>query len=158
MYTLLKDNNFNFGYEVEEWEIHQPFVDIVGKKVRGIKYTPDFPVYFPDLTVIIETKGRPNDSWALKLKLIKKHMASDERLSKAKYLIPQNQQHCREVVEVLKEYRRTGIFSDWIPPKKEKPLKPNINESRNGLYSARRNKLLSAEARKNRPKSTKSKN
>lgn len=155
MYKLLVENGFTPNYEAEHWEIMQPFIDADGKKVRGIKYTPDFPIEINGLTVIIETKGRANDSWSLRLKLIKKYMAEDARLSKAKFVMPRNQQHCKEVIEILKHYRDTNIFLEWTPDKIRRKLKKSIDEYKTRLQSNRRGKLLTAEACEQRPKTPK---
>lgn len=52
--------------------------------VRAITYTPDF--YLPEHNVIIETKGFPNDSFPMRLKLFKKHLVDTGRTETYKQL------------------------------------------------------------------------
>lgn len=43
-------------------------------KVKDITYTPDFTVTIDDKLVVIEVKGKPNDTYPLKRKLFRKYM------------------------------------------------------------------------------------
>lgn len=49
--------------------------EYLGKKVRQITWTPDYIIANEYQDIIIDTKGFPNDSFDLKLKLIKNHFA-----------------------------------------------------------------------------------
>lgn len=116
MYKLLKDNNINFKYEAKSYELIPSFLfendcyerqsngkgDFINrgnKKVLNLKYTPDFE----GDDFIIETKGRANDSFPLRWKMFKMYLKqnSDSRV----LYKPQNQNECREVIELILEKR-----------------------------------------------------
>lgn len=85
-YCILKESGLEFNYESERLELNTSFhplctVLLPSKKtgmleelesiVRGITYTPDFVIKIDDSTcAYIEVKGRPNDVYPLKRKLI----------------------------------------------------------------------------------------
>ena len=77
------------------------------KKILNIKYTPDFV----GKHFIIETKGRANESFPLRLKLFKKLIAED-RLDPFTLYKPQNHKECDETVQLIinkqKEYASMG--------------------------------------------------
>ena len=87
MYTALKEAGIKAQYEGVKYELTPSFdfknkcyerqanskgefKDRSSKKIRGIKYTPDF---IGD-NFIIECKGRPNESFPLRWKLFKKYI------------------------------------------------------------------------------------
>jgi hypothetical protein len=116
MYKLLKDNKINFKYEAKSYELIPSFLfendcyerqsngkgDFINrgnKKVLNLKYTPDFE----GEDFIIETKGRANDSFPLRWKMFKMYLKknNDNRV----LYKPQNQNECREVIELILEKR-----------------------------------------------------
>jgi len=136
LFKLLQSEGFEFKYEPERWEVFPAFVDFEGNKIRSINYTPDFIVPFEDSEFVIETKGRPNDSWALRIKLIRKHITDNRH--NTKYLIPKNQQHCREILQILMHYRDTGEYLDWKPEKVKRNTIKKQNDYKTRVRSARR--------------------
>ena len=66
------------------------------KKILPIKYTPDF---IGD-NFIIETKGRPNESFPIRWKLFK-HLMTKQFPGYTLYK-PQNQKECDQVIELIK--------------------------------------------------------
>jgi hypothetical protein len=119
MYKSLKDAKIEFKYEGESFELlpsfsfknecyerqsngKGDFINRGDKKVLNIKYTPDF---IGD-DFIIETKGRANESFPLRWKMFKylMHLMNDKRT----LYKPQNQNECKEVVELILEKRANG--------------------------------------------------
>jgi hypothetical protein len=119
MYKSLKDAKIEFRYEGESFELlpsfsfknecyerqsngKGDFINRGDKKVLNIKYTPDF---IGD-DFIIETKGRANESFPLRWKMFKylMHLMNDKRT----LYKPQNQNECKEVVELILEKRANG--------------------------------------------------
>ena len=70
-YQRLKDEGFNFEYEIETYCIIDKF-EFQDQKIRAITYTPDF--IDKDRRIIIEIKGFSNDSWTLREKLFKRFL------------------------------------------------------------------------------------
>ena len=118
MYVSLEDAKIPFKYEGENFELIPSFhfpnicvermgngkgdlVDRGGKKVLGIKYKPDFIIYDNNGNIhsIIETKGRPNDSFPIRWKLFKKLMA--EEYPTVRIYKPQKQSECTTVIELI---------------------------------------------------------
>jgi hypothetical protein len=116
MYIKLKENNLFDKYEGEVFQLLPTFIfdqtsiercgngkgeykDRGNKKMLGIKYTPDFT----GRDYIIETKGRANESFPLRYKLMKYWMIcnSDNRV----LYKPQNQKECEETVRLILEKR-----------------------------------------------------
>lgn len=58
----------------ESWEFRYKKFAPVKNTIRGITYTPDFTC--PDMRWVIETKGRPNESFPLRWKLFKRYIHS----------------------------------------------------------------------------------
>ena len=119
MYICLKKEKIKFAYEGETFELlpafnfssecyerqsngKGEFTNRGGKKVLNIKYTPDFI----GEDFIIETKGRANESFPLRWKMFKYLMSltNDQRT----LYKPQNQNECKEVVELILEKRANG--------------------------------------------------
>ena len=61
-----------------------------------IKYTPDFI----GKDFIIETKGRPNESFPMRWKLFKRFVT--QQFPNYTLFKPQNQKECDRVIEILK--------------------------------------------------------
>ena len=112
MYKALKKAKIKADYEKRTFEIFEGFdftnesyerqangkgdmVNRGNKKVLGIKYTPDFE----GKDFIIECKGRPNESFPIRWKLFKKHVAY--KMPKYSLYKPQNQKECDETVNLI---------------------------------------------------------
>ena len=70
-----------------------------GKKILGIRYTPDFI----GEEFIIECKGRANDTFPMRWKLFKKLVK--DKLPHVTLYKPQNQKECDKVVELILKKR-----------------------------------------------------
>ena len=92
-------------YEGKTFEIVKPF-EYDGKKYRNIKITPDFV----DETnkVIFEVKGRPNESFPMRWKLMKKYFHDKEEEWKIFYGVG-NQKNVREEIDkIVEHYENSG--------------------------------------------------
>lgn len=91
-YKYLKENNYNFVYELEKIVLQESFRPkaLFFKKykrslkldktiVRQITYTPDFILYLNDYTIYIEAKGFKTDSYNIKVKLFRKWIDNKEK-------------------------------------------------------------------------------
>ena len=116
-YIALKKNKLYEGYESETFQIVESFqfpnisyekqanskgeyINRGSKKILGIKYTPDFI----GKDYIIECKGRPNESFPLRWKLIKLWLTKNN-IGKILYK-PQNQKEVDRTIALIKEHRR----------------------------------------------------
>ena len=70
------------------------------KNILNIKYTPDFI----GKGFIIETKGRANESFALRWKIFKKYVV--DNLPGVILYKPQNQKECDETIELILKSRK----------------------------------------------------
>ena len=97
--TFVLVNGFHFENEVYERQANGKgeFTNRGGKRILPIKYTPDF---IGD-NFIIETKGRPNESFPIRWKLFKRLMT--EQFPGYRLLKPQNQNECDRVIQILKD-------------------------------------------------------
>ena len=113
MYRALKKAKIKAQYEKRSFELQSSFefnnssyerqsngkgdmVNRGNKKVLAIKYTPDFE----GTNFVIECKGRANESFPIRWKLFKKHIADNYphmRLYK-----PQRQSECDDVINLIK--------------------------------------------------------
>jgi hypothetical protein len=73
------------------------FINRGSKRILPIKYTPDFI----GENFIIETKGRPNESFPIRWKLFKKLVT--EQFPDYTVYKPQNQIECDRTVELILE-------------------------------------------------------
>ena len=86
-YKELKKSKIKFKYEKDKFTLVEGFKPIsqswefrykkftpVQNAIRPITYTPDFTC--PDMQWVIETKGRPNESFPLRWKLFKRYIHS----------------------------------------------------------------------------------
>ena len=112
MYRALKKAKIKAQYEKRTFELIPSFefnnssyerqsngkgdmVDRGNKKVLAIKYTPDFE----GTNFIIECKGRANESFPIRWKLFKKHIAKN--YPNMRLFKPQKQNECDEVVNLI---------------------------------------------------------
>ena len=113
MYRALKKAKIKAQYEKRSFELQTSFefnnssyerqsngkgdmINRGNKKVLAISYTPDFE----GTNFIIECKGRANESFPIRWKLFKKHIAKhypNMRLYK-----PQKQSECDDVINLIK--------------------------------------------------------
>ena len=117
MYTVLKKAKIQAVYEGQTYEIFPKFQfdtecfercangkghfkNRGNKNILNIKYTPDFI----GRGFIIETKGRANESFALRWKIFKKYVV--EHLPGVVLYKPQNQKECDETIKLILKSRK----------------------------------------------------
>ena len=100
--TFVLLNGFHFENEVYERQANSKgeFVNRGEKRILPIKYTPAFI----GENFIIETKGRPNESFPIRWKLFKKLVT--EQFPSYVLFKPQNQKECDRVIEILRNKRK----------------------------------------------------
>ena len=100
--TFVLLNGFHFENEVYERQANSKgeFINRGEKRILPIKYTPDFI----GEDFIIETKGRPNESFPIRWKLFKKLVT--EQFPSYVLFKPQNQKECDRVIEILRNKRK----------------------------------------------------
>lgn len=100
--TFVLLNGFHFENEVYERQANSKgeFMNRGEKRILPIKYTPDFI----GENFIIETKGRPNESFPIRWKLFKKLVT--EQFPSYTLFKPQNQKECDRVIEILRNKRK----------------------------------------------------
>ena len=113
MYKALKKAKIKADYEKRTFEIFEGFdftnesyerqangkgsmVNRGNKKVLAIKYTPDFE----GTNFVIECKGRANESFPIRWKLFKKHIA--DNYPNMRLYKPQRQSECDDVINLIK--------------------------------------------------------
>lgn len=113
MYRALKKAKIKAQYEKRSFELQSSFefknssyerqsngkgdmVDRGNKKVLAIKYTPDFE----GTNFVIECKGRANESFPIRWKLFKKHIA--DNYPNMRLYKPQRQSECDDVINLIK--------------------------------------------------------
>ena len=112
MYKALKDAKIKAEYEGKTYVLQESFAfkvdsyerqangkgDLVNrgqKKILNIKYTPDFV----SPSVIIECKGRANESFPIRWKMFKKYVK--HKMKHVTLYKPQNQKECDEVINLI---------------------------------------------------------
>jgi hypothetical protein len=95
--TFVLLNGFHFDNEVYERQSNSKgeYINRGKKRILPIKYTPDFI----GSDFIIETKGRPNESFPIRWKLFKK-LVTQQFPSHTLYK-PQNQKECDITVKLI---------------------------------------------------------
>ena len=96
--TFVLLSGFHFENEVYERQANGKgdYKNRGCKRILPIKYTPDFI----GENFIIETKGRPNESFPIRWKLFK-HLMTEQFPNYTLYK-PQNQKECDQVIELIK--------------------------------------------------------
>lgn len=99
--TFVLINGFHFENDVYERQSNSKgeFTNRGSKRILPIKYTPDFI----GEDFIIETKGRPNESFPMRWKLFKRLVS--EQFPGYTLFKPQNQKECDRVIQIIKELR-----------------------------------------------------
>jgi len=117
MAMLLTASNIPFEYEPAKYEVMEAFdfpfksyerqsngkgefKDRGGKKVLGIKYTPDFVGH----GFIIETKGFSNESFPMRWKMFKRLLADGFDPYVLVIYKPQKISECEETVKLIKKH------------------------------------------------------
>ena len=95
-YTKLKEAKIPIEYEKHRYMLLPSFI-FENKTIRAITYLPDFV----GSNFIIECKGYPNDSWALREKLFKYYLVNN--LPNYKFYIVHNQKEVDQLVKELKD-------------------------------------------------------
>ena len=72
-------------------------------KIIDIKYTPDFIFDYKGITVIIEAKGRANDTFYIKKKLF---ISLLEKMSNTFYFVVRTKKETLEAINIIKEYAK----------------------------------------------------
>tara|TARA_R110000764_G_scaffold16796_1_gene46601 strand:- start:220 stop:690 length:471 start_codon:yes stop_codon:yes gene_type:complete len=100
--TFVLINGFHLENEVYERQANSKgdFINRGSKRILPIKYTPDFI----GENFIIETKGRPNESFPIRWKLFKKLVT--EQFPDYTVYKPQNQIECDRTVELILEKQK----------------------------------------------------
>lgn len=73
-------------------------------KIRDITYTPDFVIDYKNICLIIETKGKPNDSYPIKKKLFIKfcqEVLSKQIRKPIVFMEPHNQKQVDECLNIV---------------------------------------------------------
>ena len=113
MYRALKKAKIKAQYEKRSFELQTSFefnnssyerqsngkgdmINRGNKKVLAISYTPDFE----GTNFIIECKGRANESFPIRWKLFKKHIA--DNYPNMRLYKPQRQSECDDVINLIK--------------------------------------------------------
>lgn len=74
------------------------------QKLMDITYTPDFMVYYDDITVIIEVKGFENDIFPMKKKMFRKYLETLD--SKVIYFEIKTKRQLLEAIQIVKNYEK----------------------------------------------------
>lgn len=118
VYKTFKEQNFKILYEPATFTLwrgfkaRQPFYapgkskDLVADntKIIDIKYTPDFVVYYNKVHIIIEAKGKENDTYYLKNKLFRGYL-EEYRKNKGKYVMyfeVRSKKQILQAIEIIK--------------------------------------------------------
>ena len=95
--TFVLLNGFHFDNQVFERQSNSKgeYINRGEKRILPIKYTPDFI----GNNFIIETKGRPNESFPIRWKLFKKLVV--EQFPNYTLYKPQNQKECDKTIDLI---------------------------------------------------------
>lgn len=99
-YKCMKNEGFIFEIK-KSYEIIPPFT-YHGKGVKKMIWTPDF--YLPTINTIVETKGRANETFPLRLKIFMWVYCKLNGGDEPKILILENQRQVRDFIIEYKEY------------------------------------------------------
>ena len=117
-YKTFKEHNFKILYEPatftlwEGFKARQPYY-APGKsrelsadctKIIDIKYTPDFIIYYNKTFIVVEVKGKENDTYYLKNKLFRGYI-EEKLLSKGKtviYFEVRSKKQILQAIEIIK--------------------------------------------------------
>ena len=76
------------------------------KKIIDIKYTPDFIIYYKDISIYIEAKGMKNDTYYLKNKLFRGYLENKYSISGeySMYFEIYTKKQLLQAIEIIKNY------------------------------------------------------
>lgn len=114
MYKLLKKYNFSFLYEGEEVVLIPSFV-YNNQTVSKAIYTPDFTFRMHGYWIIIETKGRKNDSWPIREKLFKKALVDNNLQESTLFFMPRSKKDCDNLILHLLAFKANKTPITWQP-------------------------------------------
>lgn len=117
VYQILKKEGFDFEYEKTTYKLFEDFtfnfplyelwgknmIDREGKTFKGTEYTPDFEINLNGIKVIIEVKGRKNESFPIRWLLFKKMLV--EKNEPVMLFMPNNKKAIKEMINIIKEKR-----------------------------------------------------
>lgn len=78
-------------------------IKLITSKIQKITYTPDFIIKFPFGKIVIETKGRENESFPLRFKLFISLMESELNQNYLSIFVPKNQKQVIECISIIKD-------------------------------------------------------
>lgn len=114
VYKTLVNEGFNPKYEEKKYILFKGFKpkkdyykpnknkELINNtiKVKDITYTPDFIFSLDKYIIIIEVKGKANDTYPLKQKLFRKYMEDCEEI--IKFFEVHNLKQLNQVINILK--------------------------------------------------------
>ena len=114
VYKTLVNEGFNPKYEEKKYILFKGFKpkkdyykpnkskELINNiiKVKDITYTPDFTFSLDKYIIVIEVKGKANDTYPLKQKLFRKYMEDCEEI--IKFFEVHNLKQLNQVINILK--------------------------------------------------------
>lgn len=122
-YKLLEESGLDFSYESEKitlWEgskltktqVYAPkklgagkygkVLELQTKALISTTYTPDFVIRLGKYKVYLETKGMPNEQFALKKKMFLKSIENRDDNKKYLFIEPHNIKQMKQAIEIIK--------------------------------------------------------
>lgn len=113
-YQILKENGFNPDYEPHTYILSDKFIlnenlllykpyknklSCKRKTILQLTYTTDFEFLYKDHLIIYDTKGMPNDTYPIKLKLFLSLLNTGEKIL---FFEPHNLIQVRQSIDILK--------------------------------------------------------
>lgn len=123
VYSILKENGFYVDYEKKTFDLLSGFYPTVEcydrhydrkqksemfglsqDKVMAITYTPDFSIEINGILVLLEVKGKENDTYPLKKKMFRRLLESLKEMTGKRFIFIEvhTLRETRSVVEFLK--------------------------------------------------------
>lgn len=123
VYSILKENGFDIDYEKRTFDLLSGFYPTVEcydrhydrkqksetfglsqDKVMAITYTPDFSIEINGILVLLEVKGKENDTYPLKKKMFRRLLESLKEMTGKRFIFIEvhTLRETRSVVEFLK--------------------------------------------------------
>ena len=116
-YQIYTEAGFNPQYEPIKYELmashrlsdytlfykpHKMTLQCSSKVLRSISYTPDFIFTYKGIKIIVDTKGKPNETYPLKLKLFLAQLDKDENTGPVVFFEPHSVRQIKQSVEIIK--------------------------------------------------------
>ena len=123
VYSILKENGFDIAYEKRTFDLLSGFYPTVEcydrhydrkqksemfglsqDKIMAITYTPDFSIEINGALVLLEVKGKENDTYPLKKKMFRRLLESLKEMTGKRFIFIEvhTLRETRNVVEFLK--------------------------------------------------------